>query len=57
MLRSHVELRLGNARDVALKLAVADRVLATLTPDERQKIRYLDIALPSRPVTGTNTKL
>ncbi len=57
MLRSHVELRLGNARDVALKLAVADRVLATLSPDERQKIRYLDLALPSRPVTGTNTKL
>jgi cell division septal protein FtsQ len=57
VLRSHVELRLGSARDVALKLAVADRVLATLSPEERRKIRYLDLALPSRPVTGTNPKL
>ena len=39
VLRSHVELRLGNARDIALKLAVADRVLPTLSPDERKKIR------------------
>jgi cell division protein FtsQ len=57
VLRSHVELRLGNARDVALKLAVADRVLATLSPEERGTIRYLDLALPSRPVTGKNPKL
>jgi cell division protein FtsQ len=57
VLRSHVELRLGNARDVALKLAVADKVLATLSPEERQTVRYLDLALPSRPVTGTNPQL
>jgi cell division septal protein FtsQ len=57
VLRSHVELRLGNARDVALKLAVADRVLATLSPEERLRVRYLDLALPSRPVTGTNPRL
>jgi len=57
VLRSRVELRLGDARDIALKLAVADRVLGTLTPDERTKVKYLDLALPSRPVTGTNPKL
>ena len=56
VLRSHIELRLGNARDVALKLAIADRVLATLTPEERKTIRYLDLALPSRPVAGTNSQ-
>ena len=57
VLRSHLELRLGNARDVALKLAVADKVLATLSPEERLTVRYLDLALPSRPVTGTNPQL
>ena len=57
MLRSHVELRLGDARDLALKLAVANRVLQTLSAEERKKIRYLDLTLPSRPVTGTNPQL
>jgi cell division septal protein FtsQ len=57
VLRSHVELRLGDARDVALKLAVANRLLQTLSPDERKKIRYVDLTLPSRPVTGTNPQL
>jgi cell division protein FtsQ len=57
VLRSHVELRLGDARDVALKLAVANRVLQALGPEERRKIRYLDLTLPSRPVTGINPQL
>jgi cell division septal protein FtsQ len=57
VLRSHVELRLGDARDIALKLAVADRVLASLNPDERRTVKYLDLTLPSRPVTGTNPKV
>ncbi len=57
VLRSHVELRMGDARDLALKLAVANRVLQTLSADERKKIRYLDLTLPSRPVTGQNPQL
>ena len=57
VLRSHIELRLGDARDVALKLAVANRVLQTLSPEDLRKIRYLDLTLPSRPVTGTNPQL
>ena len=57
VLRSHIELRLGDARDLALKLAVANRVLQTLSPDDRRKIRYVDLTLPSRPVTGTNPQL
>ena len=36
---------------------VTNKVLATLSPEERGKIRYLDLALPSRPVTGTNPRL
>ncbi|MGZ8695550.1 MAG: cell division protein FtsQ/DivIB [Gaiellaceae bacterium] len=57
VLRSHVELRLGDPRDLALKLAVANRVLQTLSPEERKRIRYVDLTLPSRPVTGTNPQL
>ena len=48
-LRSGLELRLGDATDVALKLAVAARVLVELNGDEA----YLDVAVPERPVVGT----
>jgi cell division septal protein FtsQ len=57
VLRSGIQLRLGDARDVALKLAVAGRVLQALSADERAKLKYLDLTLPSRPVTGTNPRL
>jgi cell division protein FtsQ len=57
VLRSGLQLRLGEARDVALKLAVASRVLQALSADERAHVRYLDLTLPSRPVTGTNPQL
>jgi cell division protein FtsQ len=57
VLRSHIELRMGDARDLALKLAVANRVLQTLSADERKRIRYVDLTLPSRPVTGRNPQL
>ena len=53
VLRSGLQLKLGEARDVALKLAVADRLLRALSADERAKILYLDLTLPSRPVAGT----
>jgi len=48
-LRSGLEVRLGDPLDVALKLAVAARVIPLLpagTP-------YLDVAVPERPVAGT----
>lgn len=48
-LRSGLELRLGEPVDVALKLAVAARVIPLLTPDTT----YLDVAVPERPVSGT----
>ena len=52
VLRSGLELRLGSASDVGLKLAVAARLLRTLTRGERERIRYVDLSVPSRPVTG-----
>jgi cell division septal protein FtsQ len=56
-LRSGLQVRLGEARDVALKLAVADRLLHALSADERARVRYLDLTLPTRPVAGTDPKL
>lgn len=48
-LRSGLELRLGDPVAVALKLAVAARVIPLLTSDAT----YLDVAVPERPVSGT----
>ena len=47
-LRSGLEVRLGDATDVALKLAVARRVITLLRPGSR----YLDVSVPERPVAG-----
>ncbi|MCZ7587598.1 MAG: FtsQ-type POTRA domain-containing protein [Gaiella sp.] len=47
-LRSGLELRLGDTRDVELKLAVADRVLRRLPAGSG----YLDVSVPDRPVAG-----
>lgn len=48
-LRSGLELRLGAPRDAELKLAVAAQVIPLLTSD----VRYLDVSVPDRPVSGT----
>ena len=48
-LRSGLELRLGEPLDVALKLAVARKVIPLLSADTT----YLDVAVPTRPVSGT----
>lgn len=50
-LRSGLELRLGDAREVDLKLAVANRVLRVLPPGSG----YLDVSVPDRPVAGPST--
>ncbi|MBD0347843.1 MAG: FtsQ-type POTRA domain-containing protein [Thermoleophilia bacterium] len=57
VLRSGLQLRLGRANDVALKLAVAARLLRALAKHERATIRYLDVTVPSRPVAGRNPQL
>ena len=49
LLRSGLEVRLGDAKGVALKLAVAAKVLP-LVPRET---RYLDVSVPERPVAGS----
>lgn len=48
-LRSGLELRLGDTRDVPLKLAVAGRVIPLLPTGSG----YLDVSVPDRPVAGT----
>jgi cell division protein FtsQ len=48
-LASGLELRLGSARDVALKLAVAARILPIVGPEAS----YLDVSVPARPVAMT----
>ena len=48
-LRSGLEVRLGDPLDVALKLAVAARVIPLLGAETS----YLDVAVPDRPVAGT----
>jgi cell division protein FtsQ len=48
-LRSGLEIRLGDATDVSLKLVVARRVIPLLRPGSR----YLDVSVPERPVAGT----
>lgn len=48
-LRSGLEVRLGDPLDVALKLAVAARVIPLLADGTA----YLDVAVPERPVAGT----
>ena len=45
-LRSGLELRLGTSEDVALKLAVAARILPVAGPGTA----YLDVSVPARPV-------
>ena len=47
-LRSGVELRLGDASDLLVKLAVARQVLS----EHRDLSGYLDVSVPERPVAG-----
>ncbi|MBI4172834.1 MAG: FtsQ-type POTRA domain-containing protein [Actinobacteria bacterium] len=48
--RSGLEVRLGDASDLALKLAVARRILPALAGVGG----YLDVSVPERPVAGQN---
>jgi hypothetical protein len=49
-LRDGLELRLGEATDVRLKLAIARRALGRLPSGTT----YLDVAVPGRPVAGNS---
>lgn len=52
VLRSGLELRLGNSLDLPVKLEVARTVLAQLSGSET----YLDVGVPERPVAGETLK-
>ena len=49
LLRSGLEVRLGDASDAPLKLSVAAQVLPLVAADTR----YLDVSVPARPVAGS----
>lgn len=53
VLGDDAELRLGTAESLALKLAVAARVLRGLDAGERAEIDYLDVSVPERVVGGS----
>ena len=50
VLRSGLELRLGDAGDLRLKLAVARRIL--LLQGAETSADYIDVTVPERPVVG-----
>ena len=52
ILRSGVEIRLGDASNVLLKLAVAREIVPRLTPPG-----YLDVSVPERPVASVNPQV
>ena len=51
------ELRLGEAAELRLKLAVAATVLESLGMQERGELDYLDVSLPTRPVGAYNSQV
>jgi cell division septal protein FtsQ len=51
------ELRLGEAVDVQVKLAVATVVLRSLSADERSSVGYVDVSVPERTVVGSNPQV
>ena len=52
VLRGGLELRVGRAHNLALKLAVARRILV-----RTNLVGYLDVSVPERPVAGTNPQV
>ncbi|HXV57614.1 MAG TPA: FtsQ-type POTRA domain-containing protein [Gaiellaceae bacterium] len=57
VLGSGAELRLGGRDELALKLAVAGRVLRELPAAERDALAYLDVTVPERPVGSAEAQL
>jgi cell division protein FtsQ len=57
VLRTGLELRLGAADRLALKMAVAAAVLRALPADDREAFDYVDVSTPERPVAGTDPQV
>ena len=51
-----LEVRLGDASDVRLKLAIARRILLA-TGAAAKGTGYVDVSLPGRPVLSTNSQV
>ena len=56
-LDGEVELRLGDASDLRVKIAAAGAVLRSLPAEERGSLTYVDATLPNRVVTATIPQL
>jgi cell division protein FtsQ len=56
-LRGGLELRFGPPVELGLKLAVASAILPTLAAPSAGGPRYLDLAVPERPVAGTDPQV
>ena len=56
-LRGGLELRFGPPVELGLKLAVARAILPTLAAPSAGGPRYLDLAVPERPVAGTDPQV
>jgi cell division septal protein FtsQ len=56
-LATGLELRLGDDRDIPLKLAVASRILSDLPPPVEGGPTYLDVSVPERPVAGVQSEV
>jgi cell division septal protein FtsQ len=56
-LRGGLELRFGPPVDLGLKLAVARSILPALAAPAAGGPRYLDLAVPERPVAGTDSQV
>jgi cell division protein FtsQ len=57
VLANGIELLLGERTALPLKLAVAARLLRTLTAEERGELGYLDVTVPRMPVGGDKSQL
>ena len=57
LLAPEVELRLGSGVALPLKLAVAARILAVVPRAERATLSYVDVSVPTRPVSGSKAQL
>ncbi len=55
--RGKTEIRLGEAVDLRVKLAVAGTVLRSLDRAEREALAYLDVSLPTRPVSAPKSQV
>ena len=50
-------LRLGEAVDLRVKLAVAALLIRSLAADYRILVTYVDVSVPERSVVGTNPQV